>query len=124
MQRLLLLQPPRQLLTQPPHLLLLQPLRQLLLPLSNVPTAPVQTGVATKNPAMRGFFVGSNGLTQFCCQQFENSLGLCRLFWLTIGVQDTNHGLTGSGCAQADAVFGQNALFFFAAEKPGNKAGL
>ena len=58
MQRLLLLQPPRQLLTQPPLLLLLQPLRQLLLPLSNVPTAPVQTGVATKKPRFAGFFYG------------------------------------------------------------------
>ena len=123
MQRLQLHQPPRQLLMQPPHLLLRQPLRQLLQPLSKVSTAPVQTGVVTKKPRFAGFFHGSNGLSQFCCEQFENSLGLCRLFWLTIGVQHTDHGLTGSVCAQADAVFGQNTLFFFAAEKPGNKAG-
>jgi hypothetical protein len=58
MQRLLLLQPPLQLLMQPLHLLLLQPLLQLLLPLSNVPTAPVQTGVAIKKPRSAGFFYG------------------------------------------------------------------
>jgi hypothetical protein len=43
---------------QPLHLLLLQPLLQLLLPLSNVPTAPVQTGVAMKKPRFAGFFYG------------------------------------------------------------------
>ena len=56
MQRLQLHQPPHQLLMQPPHLLLRQPLRQLLQPLSNVSTAPVQTGVAIKKPRSAGFF--------------------------------------------------------------------
>ena len=66
MQRLLLLQPPLQLPMQPPHLLLLQPLLQLPQPLSNAPTALVQTGAADKKPRLAGFFVGSNFLPQFC----------------------------------------------------------